>query len=300
MRTGIAITGLALVLLPGAALAQQAAPAPAQAAPSCPSSGYDKAYFGAFGDNDGVLRSYEIAGPCISAELRTAAEAIGMGRFRPVGVKNVTTIRFQAKGPIANARGVIEDASKVDIAISYVIPAARISVDTIVKGKPQTSVRVFADKTAWDETAPGIGGKVVKGAVDERAPLVKLTPFGALWSVIEAEGKAVVTKDGDRTIVTGASPYDGYPVKLTLDAKHLPVAVEVKAHGRTYAATFEDYRSTWESAYLVIFPSHIVWTLNGKPLANLTVTAFHSNPYVIFPAPTTQAQASETPSSVRR
>jgi hypothetical protein len=57
------------------------------------------------------------------------------------------------------------------------------------------------------------------------------------------------------------------------------------AKGSTYTAQFEGYSDKWESPYLLIYPSHIVWTDNGKPMADLNVTAFHSNPYVVFPAP---------------
>ena len=35
----------------------------------------------------------------------------------------------------------------------------------------------------------------------------------------------------------------------------------------------------------MIFPSRLTWTLDGKPLADWRVTAFKSNPYVVFPIP---------------
>ena len=74
-------------------------------------------------------------------------------------------------------------------------------------------------------------------------------------------------------------------VTTTLDKEHRPELVTVKANGHVYGATFADYRDTWESAYLVIFPSQISWTIDGRPLADLKVTAFKSNPYVVFPVP---------------
>jgi hypothetical protein len=86
-------------------------------------------------------------------------------------------------------------------------------------------------------------------------------------------------------MLTGTSPLDGIEVSTTLDAEHRPIEVTAKANGHTYGATFADYRDTWESKYLVIFPSQIRWTLDGKPLADLKVTAFKSNPYVVFPVP---------------
>jgi hypothetical protein len=234
------------------------------------------------GDNDGQLRGYEIGSPCVGKELRDAAVAIGMGRWKPLGLKTLTTLRFQATGKITNEAGQMLTDAKIDMGINFTIPAARLSAET-TKG---ADIRVFNDKLAWTETSPGVGLKPTPKALPLRAPLIKLTPYGALWSVIEAEGHAKVTKDTKgQTVVTGASPYDGYVVAVTLDAKSLPVAVTVKAEGKTYAATFSDYSDKWESPYLFIFPSHITWTMNGKPMADLTVTGFHSNPYVVFPPP---------------
>ena len=42
----------------------------------------------------------------------------------------------------------------------------------------------------------------------DRVPLIKLTPFGAVWSVIEAEGHTVVSRTADgKTVLTGTSPH---------------------------------------------------------------------------------------------
>jgi hypothetical protein len=248
----------------------------------CPASGYAKPWFGMAGDNDGQLRGYEIASPCVGKELRDAAVAIGMGRWKPLGLKTLTTLRFQADGEIANEAGKMETGAKVDMGINFTIPAARLTVTT-PKGP---EIRAFNDKQAWNEKTPGEGLTPANKTLAARAPLIKLTPYGALWSVIEAEGHAKITKDArGQTVVTGASPYDGYLVSVTLDAKSLPIAATVKAEGKTYAATFADYSDKWESPYLFIFPSKITWTMNGKPMANLAVTGFHSNPYVVFPPP---------------
>jgi hypothetical protein len=103
--------------------------------------------------------------------------------------------------------------------------------------------------------------------------------------VIEAEAHTKVSTANGRTVLTGTSPLDGIEVSTTLDVEHRPIEVTAKANGHTYGATFADYRDTWEPKYLVIFPSQIRWTLDGKPLADLKVTAFKSNPYVVFPVP---------------
>ncbi|MBI2185617.1 MAG: hypothetical protein HYU37_00675 [Acidobacteria bacterium] len=170
--------------------------------------------------------------------------------------------------------------------IAYYLPAMRMFLEgTRANGMPLEEIRVFADAFAWNEAEEGRGATPAMDALNDRAPLLKLTPFGALWSVIEAEGHARVSAVNGRTVLTGTSPYDGIDVSTTLDAEHRPIEVTAKANGHTYTARFEDYRDTWESKYLVIFPSHLTWTIDGKPLADLRVTAFKSNPYVVFPIP---------------
>ncbi len=281
-----AALGLTLVLAAATALpvtAQEKAKAPAE--PACPPSGYAQPYYGMVGDNDGVQRGYEIASPCNGKEVRAAALATGMGRWRPLGIKNLSSLRFQATGQFANDAGVLQPVSKLDVGMHFGYPAGRFAVTRGTGRAATTEVKVFNDKLAWNETSPGVGGTPAPETLAQRAPLLKLTPYGALWSVIEAEGRAKVTTEGGKTVITGASPYDGYVVAVTLDEKSLPVAVKMTAEGHEYTATFSGYSTKWESAYLFIFPAKMVWTMDGKPLANLTVTHFHSNPYVVFPPP---------------
>jgi hypothetical protein len=249
--------------------------------------------YGVFGQNGGGGQvSYEIASPCIPKEVRDAAEAIGMGRTKPLGVKNVITIMFSAEGPLAGQGG-MDKLSKSDFHINYVVPAMRMFLNgTRADGKSLAEIRVFADAFSWNETKEGAGAAPAMAALAERAPLVKLTPFGALWSVIEAEGNARVGTLAGKITLAGTSPYDGMEVTTTLDNKQRPESVMVKANGHVYRATFADYRDTWEPAYLVMFPSEIHWTKDDRPLANLKVTAFKSNPYVVFPVPEVVRQKS--------
>lgn len=272
MRTLLATAGLVVVVVPLLA----------QSEVSCPPSGYSPSYYALFGQNGGDgPTAYEIASPCVGQAVRDAAIAIGMGRNRLLGVKNVITIMFSAEGTFAGDR-----LTRGDFHIAYYLPAMRMFLEgTRRTGTPLKEIRVFADTYAWNETEEGSGATPAMNAVNDRALLMKLTPFGALWSVIEAEGHTKVTTLGGRTVLTGTSPYDGIEISTTLDNEHRPVEVTAKGNGHTYGATFADYRDTWEPRYLVIFPSRIRWTVDGKPLADLKVTAFKSNPYVVFPIP---------------
>lgn len=277
------------------------------AAPTCPPGGYSPPYYAMFGQNGGDGQTaYEIASPCIGQEVRVVAEAIGMGRNRLLGVKHVITIMFSAEGTLADAGGMAK-LSKADFHVAYYLPAMRMLLNgTRADGKPLKEIRVFADQYAWNETQEGRGATPAMNTLNDRAPLLKLTPFGAMWSVIEAEGHTVVSQRADgKTVLTGTSPYDGIEVSVTVDDQHhtlgpytpadtirLPIEVTAKANGHVYGATFADYRDTMEPNAWVLFPRLIKWTLDGQPLADLSVTYFRSNPYVVFPVPDVVKQKS--------
>src|SRR5213593_3275132 len=285
---------LELLLASAAVLLVAATGGAQQPALVCPPGGYVPPMYGVFGQNGGGGQvSYEIASPCIPREVRDAAEAIGMGCNKPLGVKNVITIMFSAQGTLAGPGSSMDKLTKADFHISYVVPAMRLFLDgSHADGKPLKEIRVFADSYAWNEAKEGMGATPAMAALAERAPLIKLTPFGALWSIIEAEGHAKIATVAGKMTLTGTSPYDGMEVTLALDNKQRPESVTVKANGHVYGATFADYRDNWEPAYLVILPSEIHWTKDNRPLADLKVTAFKSNPYVVFPVPEAVKQKS--------
>src|SRR5213594_5165493 len=93
---GQIVLSAAVLLLAASAAAQQPATL------SCPAGGYAPPMYGVFGQNGGGGQTaYEIASPCIPQAVRDAAEAIGMGRTKPLGVKNVITIMFSAEGTLS-------------------------------------------------------------------------------------------------------------------------------------------------------------------------------------------------------
>ena len=307
MRKVIAVAAVAL-LTGGVLTAQEGRggrgmAAPAGPPPACPASGYGaQAYYAGFGQNGGDGQTfYEIASPCIGQDVRDVALSIGMGRNSLLGVKNVIGVQFRANGTLADGAGMAKLAN-AEFHIAYNIPAMRAMLKgTKASGQPLNEIRVFADQYAWNEAQEGRGATAAMNTLNDRLPLIKLTPFGAMWSVIEAEAHTVVSKTADgKTVLTGTSPYDGIEVAVTVeDSKNhvklgpydptelirLPVAVTAKANGHTWGATFANYRGDLEPNVWMIFPTQIKWTLDGKPLADLQVTFFRSNPYIVFPIP---------------
>src|SRR6058998_1317665 len=118
------VIGAAGLLIGTSAGAQQPVPL------VCPASGYAPPMYGVFGQNGGGGQtSYEIASPCIPKEVWDAAEAIGMGRNRPLGVKNVITVMFSAQGTLAGPGSGMDKLTKADFQISYVVPAMRLALE---------------------------------------------------------------------------------------------------------------------------------------------------------------------------
>ena len=188
--------------------------------PTCPANGYGaQAYYGVFGQNGGDGNTaYEVASPCIGKDVREVAESIGMGRNTVLGVKNVIGVQFKADGTMADGAGMAK-LTNAEFQIAYYIPAMRAMLNgTKANGQPLKEIRVFADQYAWNEAQEGRGATAATNTLNDRLPLIKLTPFGALWSVIEAEGHTVVTKTADgKTVLTGTSPYDGIEVAVTVE-----------------------------------------------------------------------------------
>src|SRR5947207_622686 len=284
-------------MLSGAALMAQQPPVQ-----TCAPNGYGaQGYYAMFAQNDDGFTAYEIASPCIGKDVREVAESIGMGRGKVMTVKSVIGVQFRADGTMADGNGMAKLAN-TEFQLAYYIPAGRaILKGTRANGQPLNEVHVFADRYVWNEAQEGRGATAAMDTLNDRLPILKLTPFGAMWSVIDAEAHTVVSRTPDgKTVLTGTSPHDGIEVAVTVEDSRnhpklgpydptelirLPVAVTAKWNGHTYGATFADYRGDLEPNVWMIFPTTLKWTIDGKPLAELKVTFFRSNPYIVFPIP---------------
>jgi len=257
----------------------------------CPASGYFPPVYGTVGRNGGDgLAPTEVISPCTPDAVRKAADAIGMARSHgnsPLGLKSVVTAMFTAQGTYAAGGGAPTKVDHLDFHIHYGLPGARLMVTT--GGK--TAIRAMNDDYGWTEVTEGGAATPAQAQAHDLYALTKLTPYGAMWSVIEAEGHTQVSTVGGKTVLRGTSPYDGLDVTVTLDAQSRPESVKVVDGQTTYGATFSNYRADLEPDYLFRFPKRLVWTKDGKPLADLNVAFYRTNPYVVFPVPAAIKQA---------
>jgi hypothetical protein len=297
MKISLNIMAMGVMLLGGvttAALAQPNPPAP-QPKPSAPSCvpGAPTKYFMNM-SNTGAMRMQEYVSPCIPPEVVESAHAIGMARRTlfdvptiPMDIKTVITAQYQATGtytpPGAKAPLTL---TKSRMGISWVVPGFRFDYEA----DGVRHIDVWSYKYAWNETTPGVGATPAMRTLDQRIPLIWLTPQGAIWTAIYADWKTKVSTVDGKTVFT--APFDqlGIVSTTTLGKDKLPEKTVLKYKGNTYEANFAGY-SEEEPKYHSLFPARMVWKMNGKEFGNFNITDFHGDAYVIFNVPASIIQA---------
>lgn len=276
---------------------------------TCPPSGFHRPIWGTFGGNDGIRHPYEIAGPCTPQLVKDMALAMGIGHYKPYGMKAVMSTRFSATGTWVDQVAGPITLEKLTMHTHYFYPGSRAQIwGTRANGERFFNSEVVNDGRAWDETVSrGVGPKPAPaGAAEERTVWNALLPQGAALSIVEAEGTVKISKDRmGRNVISGKSPHEPFTVTVTLDDKARIIRSVVRQGRTTYASDMIGYhdvtteydpiRNKWESGYLVDFPDRMVWTKNGRPMADLTTTEMKSNPYVVLPYPELLKAEAEMP-----
>jgi hypothetical protein len=231
-------------------------------------------------------------GPKVAVNI--AAEEMGMVRLPQRVTTALDTLEFTASGTMAEmgADGKWSDyrVTKLIFGMDFVIPACRMEMELVGPGtRKQHEIRVAAGKQAWNEEKPGIDGTPMPDAAAmERERLIWLTPQGAMWAALLAGDKAVLSNEGGRLAIVYL--IDDEPVKVLLNAQLQPERIEMQAHSSTYgntvfAATYMGYKDF--EGYLVPFPTKMIYKAGGRTILDLDIKSQISNPYVIFPRPST-------------
>ena len=171
---------------------------------------------------------------------------------------------------------------------------------TDAKGKTERRILVAAGDQAWNEVTPGGNATPAKDTLSDRMLHLWTTPHGLIWAALTPDGKDIakgvtLSQEAGKMVLT--IPLNGVPAKVTLDADNRPAKVEAQIKHPVLGNTsleidYSDYRD-FERAYWVYFPAHIVEKLGGKIVQDLTVTNFHTNPYVVFPVPSNVQSAAK-------
>jgi hypothetical protein len=286
MRIGLKNVTAVAMLLDGVATPAFAQTKPPE--PNCALSAPSATEYYLNITNSGMMVAEEYASPCIPSAVLEAAHEIGMARrvpletkTTPLDIKTVITAQYQATGtytpPGAKAPLTL---TKSRMQISYVVPAFRFDYEA----NGARHIDVWSYKHAWNETTPGMGATPAMNTLDQRIPLIWLTPQGAIWTAVYAERRTKVSLVDGKTVFTAPFEQLGIVSTTTIGKDHLPEKTVLKYKGKTYEAIFADYLAE-EPAYLSKFPSKMVWKLNGKEIGKFNITDFHANAYAIFNVP---------------
>lgn len=215
--------------------------------------------------------------------FEAAVNSLGMERGVRRQQTSINTIFFVAKGTLDTGDGA-KPVERVVYSMSYAVPAIRIDVNRRSGGQTARSVSVANGELAWDEREPGIGATPSQGAA-ERMHQVWLTPQGALRAMVDARAKdeKAVSIQSAGAQTTFSMQLGGGPLEVVVDASHRPQRVKWTLENDVHEAEFSGYKD-WELLD-VFFPQRIVQRVNGRVTADLTITDFRSNPYVVFPVP---------------
>ena len=222
--------------------------------------------------------------PAAKKTLTDAANALGMVRGVERSLSIVNMFEYTASGTMADPNGGGQNkVSRITAGYDYVIPAARVDIEkTAADGQARRNIEVAAGQLAWDESMPGVYLRPAATSAAERLRQIWLLPHGVILAGAKASDKVKVADRGGRKELSVALA-DGTEVKGLLDAGNLATHVEMKAGGQVFSADYADYKDF--QGYGVMFPSHIVQKVDGRIVADLTVTEALANPYLIYPPP---------------
>jgi hypothetical protein len=214
------------------------------------------------------------------AVLTEAAKALGMVRGLDRSLTIVNMFEYTASGTVADSAGALSEVKRITASYDYVIPAARVDVEKSSAG--ERTIEVAAASLAWDEETPGIYLRPAGTSAAERLKLIWLLPHAVILAGAKAPDKVSVTEKSGQRELTVPLP-TGIDAKGVVDAAGLMTRVEIKIGAQLFTGDYSDYKDF--QGYGVMFPTRIVQKVDGRTIADLTVTEALANPYMIFPPP---------------
>ncbi len=215
--------------------------------------------------------------------LTETAAVLGMVRGANHALNIVNMFEYTASGTVADPNGGQDKVTRITVGYDYVIPAVRSDVEAMTPdGKVKRVIEVAAGPYSWDESTPGIFLRVAKTPAAERLRQIWILPHALVLAGAKAPDKVKVEeRNGAKELVVPGP--GGTEIRGVLDSKNLPIHVELKIGAQTFSGDYADYKDFQE--YGVMFPSRIVQKIDGREIADLTVSESLANPYLIFPPP---------------
>jgi hypothetical protein len=221
--------------------------------------------------------------PTAKQALTEAANALGMVRGLNRSLEVVNMFEYTASGTMADASGGEAKVERITAGYDYVIPASRVDIErTGPDGRTAREIEVAAGPLAWEESTPGVYLAPGRSPAAERLRPIWLLPHGVILAGARALDKVRVAQRGGLRELT-VTLADGTQARALLDAKNFVTHVEMNVSGRLLSAQYADYKDFQD--YGVMFPSRIMHKVDGRTIADLTVSEALANPYLIFPPP---------------
>jgi hypothetical protein len=244
--------------------------------------------------------------------VQAMSDALGEFRHSDTHPRVVKGISFIANGTMADLQAKEPwpqyKVSKLTTEITYytftqgVVKSPGVRWDfTLINPQRQTERRILAaaGDSAWDEATPGGTVSPTTDTATNRLQQIWWTPHGLLWAALTSNEKSLVkgvsvADEGGKKVLT--IPIEGLPAKVTLGADNRPEKVESRIKHPLLGEigveiNYSGYRDF--EHYSVFFPTHIVEKFGGHTVLDLTVTEFHTNPYIVFPVPSNIQQAAK-------
>jgi hypothetical protein len=221
-----------------------------------------------------------------AAVIRTVIDAVGLIRgFGPMETTNtVNRLRWGGDG-IMSEGGRSYQVSRYDYSVSLLQKAAREDITRKdSKGATTRIVQVVAGTTAWNESSPGVASSLAQNQAASRLLQFWRTPFGiAKYLATASPGSVKVIDDGSQAVRLNAV-INGVSTQVTLDKDYRPWRVTQLVEKKRIEDDFTEYRDF--SEYGLMFPGHIVETVNAAPYLDIHVRDADVASYIVFPPPT--------------
>jgi hypothetical protein len=218
-----------------------------------------------------------------SKAFTDAANALGMVRGVARSLQLVNMFEYTANGTMTAADGGQSKVKRITAGYDYVIPAARIDIETIASdGSTRRSIEVASGQLSWDERTPGIYLQPGGTSAAARLSPIWLLPHGLILAGAKVIDQVKVADRNGQQEFAVPLP-DGTVAKGLVGAKNLMTRVEYRIGEKLASADYADYKDFQD--YGVMFPTRIVQKLDGRTVADLTVTDALANPYLVFPVP---------------
>jgi hypothetical protein len=219
-----------------------------------------------------------------TAIIRTVIDAVGL--IRGVGPRETTATvnRLRWAGDGVMNEGAHSYKVNYRYSLSLLQQAAREDIQRVTTdGANHRQVQVVNGDVAWNESSPGVAtGFTPQDALKRRMRFWR-TPFGIAKSLSLAATNSIQVADRGSGPVQLDYKIEGISTHVDLDSDFRPWRVVQVIGKDKIVDEFTDYKDLTE--YGLMFPTHSLETVNGKPYLDMHTRDADAGTYMLFTPP---------------